>query len=70
MESFQVLIGHGDLARARQFARNYLEAQKACYGEDADEIGRWRGRIIQPMTYREEHFSEKWWNPMDRILSG
>ncbi|KAE9368533.1 SET domain-containing protein [Stipitochalara longipes BDJ] len=67
MEAFQILAGHGDLARALHFAERYLEAQIACYGRDADEIEKWKGMVKDPITYVEELFSEKWRKSEDQI---
>jgi len=66
-EAFQIVGGHGDLARARIFAGRYLEAQKACYGGDADDVEKWEEMFRSPLDYIEELLSDKWHNPIDQI---
>ena len=62
MEAFQILAGHGDMARAHLFARSYVAAQIACYGYDANDIDKWMEmvKVKNPMAYVEEIFTAQW----------
>jgi hypothetical protein len=67
MEAFQIVGGHGDMARAKQFAMRYLEAQKVCCGGDDYDVKAWIGMVRDPAAYVRKDYSSKWASTVDCI---
>jgi hypothetical protein len=67
MEAFQIVGAHGDLARAKLFAQTCLQAQVACYGEDADDTEKWKAMVEYPSRYVKKWYSNQWETSTDRI---
>ena len=67
MEPFQIVGAHGNLARAKFFAKMYFEGQKECYGNDSPHLEEWKDMIENPADYIKNNYSTKWKTPIDGI---
>ena len=69
LEAFRIVVAHSDLARAKHFARRYLEVQIACHGNDAEDIEKWKKLFDNRRKYihNKSRPTTKWLSSIDGI---
>jgi hypothetical protein len=69
LEAFRIMVAHSDLARAKYFARRYLEIQIACHGNDAEDIEKWKKLFDNRRKYihKNSRPTTKWMSSVDGI---
>ena len=66
-DAFQIVLSHGDLARARAFAERYLRAQVACLGEDSMEAEKAKEMVGDPEKHVSFTLSKRWLRTSEEI---